>query len=181
LTVAGEDPGQYDWLGPRSDLAMVMLVGMWHGLPYIIILLMAGLQSISPSLYEAAKVDGANASKRFFHITLPELAPILIIIVFQSFLGAARAFSVSLVLTEGGVNHSSELVSTYIFKKGFMKPEGQVPDLGYASALGIAYSLMLAALTITNVFIIARRWKQRLANERKGMAAQREIRPEVSP
>lgn len=151
-----------DWLGPKTGLWTVMLVGIWHGLPYNIILLLAGLQSISPQLYEAAKVDGANAWRRFIHVTIPEMLPILIIIAFNAFIGAARAFSVVFVLTEGGADHSSELVATYVFKKGFMKPEGQEADLGYASALGIVYSVMLAALTFTNVMIIARRWKRRL-------------------
>jgi ABC-type sugar transport system permease subunit len=151
-----------------------MAIGIWHGLPYNIILLLAGLQSISPDLYEAAKVDGANAWHRFWHITIPELLPILIVIAFQNFIGAARAFSLVLVLTEGGIDHSSELVATYVFKWGFMRPEGRDADLGYASALGITYSLLLAALTFTNVMIIAKRWKRRLAAEQRGMAAERE-------
>jgi len=110
-------------------------------------------------------VDGAGAIKRFWHVTIPEILPILIVIAFTAFVGAARAFSVVFVLTEGGADHSSELVATYIFKWGFMKPEGREANLGYASALGVVYSLMLALLTIANVVIIARRWKRRLATE----------------
>ena len=168
-------PGKMvDLLGPVLGLWTVMGVAAWHGLPGRIIYLLAGLQSISPELYEAAKVDGAGPWKRFCHITLPELMPILIVIAFTAFIDAARAFSVVFVLTEGGVDHSSELVATYIFKKGFMKVEGQEADLGYASALGIVYSLMLAGLTVTNVVIIARRWKRRLRAEQ---AAGRPVPP----
>ncbi|MFW6066115.1 MAG: ABC transporter permease subunit, partial [Planctomycetota bacterium] len=155
-----------DWLGKETGLFTVMAVGIWHGLPYTIILLLAGLQSISPDLYEAARVDGAGPWKRFCHVTIPGILPILIIIAFNAFIGAARAFSVVFVLTEGGIDHSSELVATYIFKWGFMRVDGREADLGYASALGIVYSLMLMALTFTNVVIIARRWKRRLATER---------------
>jgi ABC-type sugar transport system permease subunit len=156
-------PGQpVNWLGEKAGLGTIMAVGTWHGLPYNIILLLAALQSIAPELYEAARVDGANAWRQFIHITIPELAPILIVIAFQSFIASARAFSLVFVLTEGGINHSSELVATYIYKWGFVKPWGREPDLGYASALGIAYSLMLAALTLVNVIIVARRWKRRL-------------------
>jgi ABC-type sugar transport system permease subunit/ABC-type glycerol-3-phosphate transport system substrate-binding protein len=172
LKFAGPDGNAVDWLGDSFGLSTVMGVGIWHGLPYNIILLLAGLQSIEPQLYEAARVDGAGAWKRFLHVTVPEMMPILIIIAFGAFLGAARAFSLVFVLTEGGINHSSELVATYIFKKGFMKPEGQVPDLGYAAALGIVYSLMLAGLTIANVMIVARRWKRRLEAETRGNAPQ---------
>ncbi len=163
-----ETPGQaHDWLNPdandfHTDLWMVIMVGIWHGLPYNIILLLAGLQSISPDLYEAGKVDGANAWQRFWSITIPEMLPILIVIAFHALLGAARAFSVAYVLTEGGTEHSSELVSTYIYKWGFTRPEGKDADLGYASALGIVYSVLLAVLSFTNVIIIARRWKRRL-------------------
>ena len=170
IWIPRQDGKLINWLGQQWDLWTVMAVGTWYGLPYNIILLLAGLQSIDPQLYEAAKVDGANAWRRFWHVTVPEILPILIVIAFQAFIGAARAMGIVLVLTEGGIGYSSELVALYIFRKGFMKPEGQVPDLGYASALGIVYSFMLAALTVTNVVIVARRWKRRLAAEAAGKA-----------
>ncbi|MFP4056692.1 MAG: extracellular solute-binding protein [Candidatus Brocadiia bacterium] len=158
-----DEPGRrLDWLGSsKTDLGCVVFVGMWHGLPYTVILLLAGLQSVSPTLYDAAKVDGAGPWQRFWHVTIPELLPILIVIVFNALIGAARAFSAAYVLTEGGADHSSELVSTYIFKLGFTRPEGQEPDLGYASALGVVYALLLGALTAVNVWVIARRWRRR--------------------
>lgn len=162
LGLVGEPGQMINWLGETTGLWAVMFVAAWHGMPYNIILLLAGLQSISPQLYEAARVDGASAWQRFRHVTIPELLPILIIITFQAFIGAAKAFSVVFVLTEGGINHSSELVSTYIFRWGFMRPAGREADLGYASALGIVYSVLLAGLTLANVIIIARRWKKRL-------------------
>lgn len=165
LQVLDDAGNPIDWLGKELGLFTVMAVGIWHGLPYTIILLLAGLQSISPDLYEAARMDGAGAMKRFWHVTIPGILPILIIIAFNAFIGAARAFSVVFVLTEGGIDHSSELVATYIFKWGFMRVEGREADLGYASALGIVYSLMLMTLTFANVVIIARRWKRRLAAE----------------
>lgn len=165
LGLVDEPGGMINWLGETTGLAAVMFVATWHGLPYTIILLLAGLQSISPDLYEAARVDGASAWQRFRHVTFPELLPILVIITFQALIGAAKAFSVVFVLTEGGINHSSELVSTYIFRWGFMRPAGREADLGYASALGIVYSLLLAALTLANVILIARRWRRRLDAE----------------
>jgi putative chitobiose transport system permease protein len=169
-----DDPSKpFDWLsgtgGPswlRTDLMMVMLVGLWHGLPYTIILLLAGLQSISPTLYEAAKVDGAGAWKRFRHVTIPEILPILIVIAFNALIGASKAFSAAYVLTEGGTDHSSELVSTYVFKWGFTRPQGMDAKLGYASALGVVFSVVLAVLSFTNFYLIVRRWKRRMAMER---------------
>lgn len=172
----------HDWLrgDPThilpSDLLMTILVAIWHGLPYNIILLLAGLQSIDPQLYEAAKVDGAGPSRRFIHITIPELTPILVVIVFNALISAARAFGVVYVLTEGGNNHSSDIVATYIFKTAFRKTDTVMPDIGYASAMGIIYAAILALLTFTNVYIIAKRWRQRLANERMAGG-----RPEAKP
>ncbi len=161
-----------DWLGTQLGIYTIAAVGSWHGLAFRIIVLLAGLQSISPELYEAAKVDGASAWKRFWHITIPEMLPILVVIAFIAFIDAARGFSPSFVLTEGGIEHSSELVAVYIFKWGFMKPEGQEANLGYAAALSVLYAVMLGVLTLTNVIIIARRWKRRLrAEQAAGRAA----------
>jgi ABC-type sugar transport system permease subunit/ABC-type glycerol-3-phosphate transport system substrate-binding protein len=152
-----------DWLGdPRTDLFCVMGVSIWHGLPFTIILLLAGLQSISPELYEAAKVDGASALQRFRHITIPELLPVLVVICFTSLVGAARALTAVLILTEGGKEHSSDVVALYIFKWGFTNPPDQTPDVGYASALGIIYALLLCGFALFNVWFIARQWRRRM-------------------
>jgi raffinose/stachyose/melibiose transport system permease protein len=153
-----------DWLGDsRTALLTITAVTIWHGLPYTIILILAGLQSIPPELYEAASIDGAGPLQRFRHVTIPELLPILIVIAFNSLVNAARAMGVVWVLTEGGSDHSSELGATYIFKWGFTRPVGQEPDVGYASALGIVYAAVLGILIFANVYIISRRWKRRLA------------------
>jgi ABC-type sugar transport system permease subunit len=170
-----ENPGDpHDWLGnPRTDLFTVMVVALWHSLPYNIILMLAGLQSIDPQLYEAGKVDGAGPLQRFFHITIPEMMPIIIVIAFNGFIGAARAFGPVFILTEGGKNHSSEVVATYIFHWGFTKPADQQPDIGYAAALGVMYSLILGGLVFANVWIIAQRWRRRLEAERMAEAAKR--------
>lgn len=163
-------PGQQvDLLGdPRTDLLMVVLVGIWHGLPYTVILLLAGLQAVDPQLYEAARVDGAGAMGRFRHVTLPEIAPILAVIAFNSLMSAARVFGVVYVLTRGGKNFSSEVVATYIFRWGFTKSPDQQPDIGYASALGTTYALLLAVLVLGNVWIVARTWRRRLARAEGG-------------
>ena len=167
---AGGGP-PHDWLGSAStDLYAVMAVGIWHGLPYNIILLLAALQSIDPQLYEAAKVDGANPWHRFVHVTVPEILPILVIIIFNALIGAARAFGTVYILTRGGTDHSSEVVATYIFKWGFAKTGDQDPDIGYASALGIVYALILGGMVFINVYFIARSWKARLAGNARGAA-----------
>jgi ABC-type sugar transport system permease subunit len=155
-----ERPGlRLDWLGnPRTDLACVLGVGIWHALPYTIVLFLAGLQSIPAELYEAARVDGAGAWQRFINVTVPELLPITVLIAFNSLIGAAKAMAVVLVMTGGGgATRSSEVVATYIFKWGFTRPPDQQPDIGYASALGIVYALFLGLLVAINLKFIAGR------------------------
>ncbi|MCC5828362.1 MAG: ABC transporter permease subunit [Phycisphaeraceae bacterium] len=171
-----EEPGRaVDWLGHGSTaLYMVMVVAIWNALPFTIILFLAGLQSISPDLYEAARVDGAGPAQRFVHITIPELSPILIVILFNSIIGAARAFGSVWVLTEGGPEHRSEVAATYIFKWGFTRPDNQDPNLGYASSLGIVYALLLGTVIAVNVWFIASRWRKRLALEQQARKVQTE-------
>lgn len=152
-----------DWLNDeRFSLYTVMGVAIWSGVPFNTILCMAGLQSISPDLYEAARVDGAKAHQRFIHITIPQMLPILIIVIFNSLIGAARHFGTVYIMTEG--ERGTEIASTYIFKWGFVRTAEQVPDIGYASALGLAYALLLGVFVIFNIWFIANRWKKRLTN-----------------
>lgn len=146
---------------PALALYTVIGVAIWSGIPFNTILCMAGLQSISPDLYEAAKVDGAGPWRRFIYITIPQMLPILIIVIFNSLVGAARHFGTVYIMTEG--EHGTEIASTYIFKWGFVRTDTQIPDIGYASALGLAYALLLGVFIIFNVWFIANRWKKRLA------------------
>ena len=157
------DSTPIDYLGtPGYDLAAVIFVGIWHGLPYSIILLLAGFQSVPAELYEAARVDGAGAWNRFRHVTWPILLPLLAIITFNNLMAASQAFSVIYVMTGGGKGYSSEVVSTYIFRWGFTKKPDITPDVGYASALGVVYALILSVLVFSNVYFLAKRWRARL-------------------
>ncbi|MCH8475016.1 MAG: extracellular solute-binding protein [Opitutales bacterium] len=146
---------------PALALYTVIGVAIWSGIPFNTILCMAGLQSISPDLYEAAKVDGAGPWRRFIYITIPQMLPILVIIIFNSLVGAARHFGTVYIMTEG--EHGTEIASTYIFKWGFVRTDTQIPDVGYASALGLVYALLLGVFIVFNVWFIAQRWKKRLA------------------
>jgi len=157
----GADDQKIRWLtDERFAIYSVIGIAIWHGLPYNTILCLAGLQSIPKDLYEAGKVDGAGAWARFFRITIPQMAPILVIIVFNSLVGAARHFGTVFILTEG--EHKTEIVSTYIYKTAFFSDESQVGDIGYASTLSIIYAGLLAVLVFVNVYYIGRRMRRRL-------------------
>jgi len=127
------------WLvDPLGAWAPIVLADVWKTTPFVALLLLAGLQQIDPSLYEAARVDGASAWRRFRHVTLPLLRPaILVALVFRT-LDAVRVFDLVYALTGGGPGTSTEPVALYTFNT-------LLQDLrfGYGSAL----SMLVFALT----------------------------------
>lgn len=148
------------FLGLPIPLWSVMSVAIWSGLPGVTILCMAGLQSVPADLYEAAKVDGAGPWTRFRRITVPAMLPVLAIILFNSLVGAARHFGTVYVLTEG--EGGTDIAATYIYKWGFKRTDAQVPDLGYAATLGVAYMAILAIAAGANMAVAVRRWRAKL-------------------
>jgi len=121
----------------------VILADVWKTTPFVALLLLAGLQSIDPALYEAARIDGAGPWRRFVHVTLPGLAPtILVALIFRT-LDAFRVFDLVYVLTAGGPGTATEPVALYTFAALL-----QNLRFGYGSALSVvvfAVSLGLAA------------------------------------
>src|SRR5262249_14412551 len=106
----------FSWLG-NATLAMVsiIMVNTWRGLPCYGIPLLAGPQTISPDLYEAAATDGASPAQRFWHITLPVLKPVLIIVTMFSVIFTFSDFQLPYILTHGGPANATHLFATYAF------------------------------------------------------------------
>jgi multiple sugar transport system permease protein len=113
LHIANPGPS---WLG-NSYLAMVSLiiVNVWRGLPFYGITLLAGLQTISPELYEAATIDGASTWGRFRYVTLPLLKPVILIVTMFSIIFTFADFQLVYVLTRGGPANATHLFATYAF------------------------------------------------------------------
>src|SRR5689334_11429161 len=109
------DPGP-SWLG-NPDLAMfsLIIVNTWRGLPFYAITLLAGLQTISPELYEAATIDGASTWQRFRHVTLPLLKPVIFIVTMFSVIFTFADFQLIYVLTRGGPANATHVFATYAF------------------------------------------------------------------
>ncbi|MGW2158619.1 carbohydrate ABC transporter permease [Nonomuraea sp. NPDC001699] len=138
----GIDP--QPWLGSEdSSLWSIMLMSVWRGTPYDMMIFLAGLVGVDRSLYEAAAVDGASTRHRLRHITLPALRPVFWILFTLAAIRGLRVFVEVYVLTNGGPNGSSEVLMTLIYKLGFQKNE-----LGVASAGGIVLFLATLALTL---------------------------------
>ena len=138
----------FSWLG-NATLAMVsiIMVNTWRGLPFYGITLLAGLQTISPDLYEAAAIDGANLRQRFLHITIPVIKPVLIIVTMFSIIFTFSDFQLIYVLTHGGPANATHLFATYAFDIGM---SAGVLGMGAAVALAMlpALALLIVALTL---------------------------------
>jgi multiple sugar transport system permease protein len=128
----------------------------WRGIPFVAISLLAGLQTISPSLYEAALLDGASPWKRFRFITAPLLMPILAVVLTFSVLFTFSDFQLVYAITRGGPIDSTHLMATLAFQRGI--PGGQ---LGEGAAIAVSMIPFLIFATLFSYFALARRkWQQ---------------------
>ncbi|MGC9468512.1 MAG: carbohydrate ABC transporter permease [Anaerolineae bacterium] len=111
------DPRQF---GPLSiPLLSVGLVRVWSGLPFVSVMLLAGLQSIPREMYEAADIDGANGFQKFFYITLPQLRSVLIVLFTLLFIGGIGIFDVHYVMTGGGPRNLTNVLSVLAYRQAF--------------------------------------------------------------
>jgi multiple sugar transport system permease protein len=111
--------GRINWLGdPNLALISVIIVDIWRGVPFYAISLLAGLQTISPELHEAAAIDGARAWQRFRHVTWPLLLPVTLVIVLFSVIQTFAGFQLIYVLTGGGPANATQVFATYAYQIG---------------------------------------------------------------
>lgn len=104
------------WLAaPSTALVGVIAANIWVGIPFNMVLLLAGLQGISPSLYEAARIDGANAAQRFLYITLPQLRSVVLIVLLLGFIYTFKVFDLIFVMTGGGPVNATTVLPLYIY------------------------------------------------------------------
>lgn len=146
-------PGEaINWLGnTKTVIPAFIIMGLW-GAGGGTIIFLAGLQSISPSYYEAATLDGAGNWRRFRNVTLPLLTPTIFFSLITGVIGALQVFSQAFVLTDGGPDRSTLFYMVWLYKKAF----GEL-KMGYASAL--AWILFVIILGITAIQLsLARRW-----------------------
>jgi multiple sugar transport system permease protein len=142
-----------DWLGSSAYAPIaVIIVNSWKTIGFSVLVYIAGLQSIPNELREAAIVDGANAWTRFWRITFPLLSPIVFFLVVINTINSFQIFAEPRVLTQGGPGDASRTIVQYLYDRAF----GDF-DLGYASAIGITFALVLIALTAVQ-FRLSRRW-----------------------
>ena len=129
-----------DWsVEPSHGLALVIVMSVWHHLPFTFILLYTALLGIPRDLYEAAQVDGANAWKQFVRITIPLLVPAMLVALVFRYIFAFRIFSEVWLLTGGGPARTTEVLAVYLYRQAF-----RYADFGAAAATG--WLMLLASL-----------------------------------
>ena len=140
------------WMARFSTIA----ANIWRGVPFVAITLLAGLQTISPSLYEAASLDGATEWQRFWHVTLPLLTPIIAVVMTFSVLFTFTDFQLIYVLTRGGPLNATHLMATLSFQRAILGG-----SLGEGAALATAMVPFLLAAIMFSYFGLQRRaWQQ---------------------
>jgi multiple sugar transport system permease protein len=137
----------FPWLAtPGWAMACVILMNIWAGYPFFMITLLAGLQSISPELYEAARVDGADHLAQFRNVTLPQLRPIIIGIGLLNILWTTQQFTLIWVATGGGPLGSTQVLGTYIYTLAFQ-------SYLVSAAAACAIILLLASLVVAIFYV----------------------------
>lgn len=131
---------------PTQGLVLVSVISVWHHLPFTFLLLYAGILAIPQSVYEAARIDGANAIQMFFRITLPLLIPVLLITVIFRLVFAFRMFSEVWLLTKGGPARLTEVLAVYLYQGAFRNGE-----FGTAAATG--WLMVLSSLAIASFYL----------------------------
>ena len=149
LTQTGIYPHVVDWLGQRSTaLPAVIFASVWRGFPFWFVSILAALQSIPKDLYEAARVDGANAWQRFRDVTLPGIRQVLIITALLSSIWTANGFEHVWLLTQGGPSDAT-MVFPVLAYFGM-----QTQRIGEAAAVSVAMLPVLAILVIVATFMM---------------------------
>jgi multiple sugar transport system permease protein len=121
-----------EWGPVNLPMLAVTSVRVWNGLPFITIMLLAGLQSIPKEMYEAAEIDGAGVWQRFRFVTLPLLAPVLQVLTTLLFIGGFGVFDIHYIMTRGGPVDRTNVLAVLLYQYAF-----QFYRLGYAAAIGV--------------------------------------------
>jgi multiple sugar transport system permease protein len=142
-----------EWLGD-SDLALpsVIFADVWRGYPFVMLILLAGLQAIPSEQYEAAKVDGASALQEFRHITIPNMRGMILIAVALDTIWQFRRFGLVVNMTAGGPGNATEILSLYVYKQYF-----RYFNFEYAAAIAVVLAIIMLLLSLPYVRAMVRR------------------------
>ena len=133
-----------DWLGdPRWAMPAIILLAVWKNFGYNMLIFIAGLQAIPEELYEAARIDGANGWRRFLHVTLPALGPVMLFVSVITMIGYFQLFAEPYVMTQGGPVRATTSLVLFMYEEGF-----RWWRMGFAAAIAFVLFLVILAFTL---------------------------------
>ena len=137
------------WLtSPNLAIWSVMLVTIWKGLGYYMVIYLAGLQGINPELYEAAAIDGSDGLAKHWDLTFPLMRPYLFLVAVISAISATKVFEEIFIMTKGGPLNSSKTVVYYLYEQAF-----QYLEISYACTIGLILFLVILILSLLNLYL----------------------------
>lgn len=147
LKLIGQGDLQQVWLSNKNlALICIIVVVMWQWVGYHVVIQLAAMRNIPQELYEAAQLDGASEWQQFKNITVPLIRPILKVDAVLIITGALKYYDLVAVMTNGGPNHATEVMSTYMYYEAF-----NVLKFGYSSAIGVVLLILcMSAVMLTN-------------------------------
>lgn len=141
------------WLtSPANARWGIVIVNIWLGTGISAVLLLAALQNVPPEVHEAASMDGAGPWRQFWHVTLPAIRPVLVVVVMLKLIGSFKTFDQVFIMTGGGPLHRSDTILTFLYQQGFERF-----DFGYASAVGIVFLLLVSTLSLLQTGLMRER------------------------
>ena len=122
----------------------IIFISIWQGAGYQMLIFLSGLKNIQPEIYEAASLDGANATQRFFYITIPNILPTFSFVLITMLIGAFRLITQPMIMTQGGPEDGTMTMSYYIYQQGIT-----FRDVGYSSAIAMIYTIFMSVIALT--------------------------------
>jgi putative chitobiose transport system permease protein len=149
LRALGLSESGIPWLtSPRFALFSVMLVTIWKGLGYYMVIYLAGLQAIPADLYEAAAIDGSQGWRKHWDITVPLMRPYLYLVAVISAISATKVFEEVFIMTQGGPRSSSKTLVYYVYEQAF-----QDLEISYACTIGLVMFLLILTLSVLRLVL----------------------------
>ena len=150
MTLLGQSP--IGWLtDPKWAIYSVIIVTIWKGIGYYMIIYLAALMSVPQELYEACDIDGANFFQKHLTVTIPHIMPTIALVSTISAISAMKVFAEIYVMTKGGPLNSSKTIVYYIYERAF-----ENLDLGYASAMAVVLLVIVMVFSMINIFCFER-------------------------
>jgi multiple sugar transport system permease protein len=149
--------GPLEWIYNQSTvIPSLVLVETWQWTPLVMLIVLGGLAAVPREPYESAEIDGANAWQKFRYLTMPMIAPFLMIAVIIRSIDAVKSFDIIYAMTQGGPGTASETINIYLYNTAF-----SYYDIGYGSAMAVVFFIIIVALSFVLLMVRQRaQWNE---------------------